>query len=255
MLNAQINRKPIARSTRALTVSALIALALVIGGFSASAQSFTSFSGSVVDQLGGAVAGVKLSLANSTTGQKYEVKSNPVGLFEFVGLTAGEYELQATMAGFKSIKSRLTVAGRALRQDITLRVGTLEETITVVDRGEPRGEAPEAPRVRTGPVPQPKACVAVPGGGRIMQPRKIADVRPIYPRNLGAAKVGGVVVLDALIGTDGTVQDVSPVDPIPDPDLVSAATEAVRQWRYTTTTLNCVPIEVSMFVTVSFRAE
>jgi TonB family protein len=57
--------------------------------------------------------------------------------------------------------------------------------------------------------------------------------------------------MEALIGTDGNVQDVRVVQS-PHPDLDQAAVEAVRQWQYTQTFLNCVPIEVRMKVTTNF---
>jgi TonB family protein len=256
MLNARINRNPIARSARVVTFAALVALALAVAGFNASAQAtFASFSGSVVDQLGGTVPGATLTVSNNQTGQKYQVRSNAVGSFEFVGLTAGEYELRTELPGFRAANGRFTVAGRNVRQDIALRVASIQETITVVDRGEPRADASQA-RVRRGPAPKGAPCVAVPAGGHIAPPTKTVDVKPIYPRNLEGAKVdGGVVVLDALIGTDGSIQDVRPVDPAVQPELASAAMEAVRLWRFTPTLLNCVPIEVSMNVTVNFKAE
>ena len=47
----------------------------------------------------------------------------------------------------------------------------------------------------------------------------------------------------------------SGVDPAADQDLVSAAIEAVKLWRYTPTLLNCIPIEVQMKVTVNFKTE
>lgn len=256
MLNADINRRPIAKSTRLTTAAALLALALGVAAFSASAQTFASLSGSVADQLGGAVSGVTLTLAHRETGQKYEVRSNAVGAFEFVGLIAGEYDLESKMPGFRSATGRVMVSGKNLRQDVQLRVGSLEETITVVASAEPRpADAPQTPQVRTGTAPAPKACETSPAGGRIAQPRKIADARPIYPANLGAAKIDGVIVLDALIGPDGTVREVSGVDPTAHPDLVHAAIEAVRLWRYTPTLLNCVPIDVAMKVTVNFKVE
>jgi protein TonB len=94
-----------------------------------------------------------------------------------------------------------------------------------------------------------------PTGGFLAQPRKIADSRPVYPRSGGVPKADGVVVLDAFIGTDGTVTDAHAVDPAVDPDLAGAAIEAVKLWRYTPTLLNCVPIDVQMKVTVNFRTE
>jgi TonB family protein len=91
-------------------------------------------------------------------------------------------------------------------------------------------------------------------GGRILPPRKIFDVRPQYPPNLRGASVDGRVVLEARIGTDGFVKDVRTAS-ADDPDLDGAARDAVGQWRFTPTLLNCTPVEVSMMVRVYFKPE
>ena len=78
-------------------------------------------------------------------------------------------------------------------------------------------------------------------------------MRPIYPEQLKASQVGGSVTMTAVIGTDGVVRDVSQVV-APNPALALAATEAVRQWQFSTTLLNCDPIEVEMAVAVHFVA-
>jgi TonB family protein len=59
--------------------------------------------------------------------------------------------------------------------------------------------------------------------------------------------------MEALIGTDGTVREVHVISS-PHPDLDRAATDAVRQWEFTPTILNCTPIEVRMNVTAAFVA-
>jgi protein TonB len=156
--------------------------------------------------------------------------------------------------GFKTTKSPMTIAGKNLRDTVRLEVGSLEETITVVDRGEPRADGLR-PRVGSGIAPEKPACVVKPTGGYIAQPTKIADARPIYPRSGGVAKPDGIVVLDARIGRDGTVTEARAVDLSVDADLAAAAIEAVKLWRYTPTLLNCVPIEVQMKVTVNFKTE
>jgi protein TonB len=56
--------------------------------------------------------------------------------------------------------------------------------------------------------------------------------------------------MEAIIGVDGTVRDVRVLRSIP--VLDQAATDAVRQWEYTPTLLNGVPVPVIMTVTVSF---
>ena len=97
---------------------------------------------------------------------------------------------------------------------------------------------------------------AVPGamGGQILAPLRLTNVNPRYPESLRTTGTGGVVTLDALIGTDGNIQQVRTVSS-PHPDLEAAAIEAVRQWQYTPTLLNCVPTEVPMKVTLRFNSQ
>ena len=102
------------------------------------------------------------------------------------------------------------------------------------------------------PPPEPPRVVApVRVGGLIREPRRIAYVSPVYPLIAQAARLEGDVVLEAIIGTDGIVQDLRVVRS--SPLLDEAAVEAVRQWRYTPTLLNGTPVPVVMTVRVSFR--
>jgi TonB family protein len=255
MVTSNVNRQPVGRAPRVLTFAMVLVLAVVVGGFTTSAQSFASYGGSVIDQTGNIVTGVTLTMTNKKTGQKYQVKSGDTGSFEFVGLTAGEYELETWSPGFRNAKTPMTISNKDIHSDIRLEVGMLEETISVVDNGEPRveGTGPTARGYRW--PPEKVACETKPTGGYIAQPTKLVDARPIYPRSGGVPKAGNVVVLDARIGTDGSVVEARGVDPASDPDLVSAAVEAVKLWKYTPTLLNCIPIEVQMKVTVRFRTE
>ena len=68
---------------------------------------------------------------------------------------------------------------------------------------------------------------------------------------LKATGIGGVVTLDAQIGTDGSVRDLK-VLTSSNAELESAAIDAVRRWEFTPTYLNCTPVEVRMQVTVNF---
>ena len=81
-------------------------------------------------------------------------------------------------------------------------------------------------------------------------PRKIRDVAPRYPTIAQASRVEGVVILEAVIAEDGSVQDVRVLRS--KPLLDDAAVEAVRQWRFTPTLLNGQVVPVVMTVTVSF---
>ncbi len=58
--------------------------------------------------------------------------------------------------------------------------------------------------------------------------------------------------LRGAIGTDGTVSDLQTTSGA-NPDLELAAANAIRQWEFTPTLLNCVAVEVPMTITVSFK--
>jgi protein TonB len=98
------------------------------------------------------------------------------------------------------------------------------------------------------PPPPPQKPVIV--GGKIAAPRKLRDAAPIYPTIAQSARVQGMVILQATIGADGRVTDVTVLRSIP--LLDQAAVDAVRQWEYSPTLLNGVPVPVVMSVTVSF---
>jgi protein TonB len=83
-------------------------------------------------------------------------------------------------------------------------------------------------------------------------PKKIRDVAPIYPAHLRGTGVDGQVVMIAKLGVDGSVADVR-VMGNPNPDLATSAIEAVQQWRFTPTLLNCTPVEPEMTVTTTFK--
>ena len=63
----------------------------------------------------------------------------------------------------------------------------------------------------------------------------------------------GVVPIDAVIGTDGSVTSVRVVSAQVHPAFAIAAIDAVRQWRFTPTLLNSDAVEVVMMVSVQFN--
>jgi TonB family protein len=91
---------------------------------------------------------------------------------------------------------------------------------------------------------------AVRPGGRIMPPKKIKDVPPVYPALARSAGVSGEVTIEATIGADGKVVDAKVVRSIP--LLDQAALDAVRQWEYLPTMLNGLPVPVLVTVTINF---
>jgi TonB family protein len=194
---------------------------------------------------------VTLTITHPESGAKREIKSNAAGAFEFVGLPSGNYTMTALAMGFKPFEVPLQLAGgKTTRQDITLDVGTLQETITVRD-GPP---VPAAPRRAMSSSSSPGTCSAQPNSGGLMPPTKTHDTRPIYPTAYRGTDVEGRVSLKATIGVDGAVRTVQMVEAT-NADFDQAAQDAVRQWRFTPTLLNCVPVEVEMNVLTTFRPE
>lgn len=87
-------------------------------------------------------------------------------------------------------------------------------------------------------------------GGNVQAPERVRYVPPVYPEVAQQARVTGIVILEAVVGSSGSVSDVKILKSIP--LLDEAAIEAVRQWAYTPTTLNGVAVPVIMTVTVNF---
>jgi protein TonB len=90
-------------------------------------------------------------------------------------------------------------------------------------------------------------------GGEIRAPQKVVNVSPVYPQEAQDARVQGVVIIEAKIAADGSVAEAWVLRSIP--MLDQAALDAVRQWRYTPTLMNGVPVPVIMTVTVNFTLE
>jgi protein TonB len=84
----------------------------------------------------------------------------------------------------------------------------------------------------------------------IAPPKKVTDVRPIYPASAKEQGIEGVVVLEAAIDPDGRVGRAKVVRSVP--ELDQAALDAVTQWVFTPTLKNGIPVGVIMTVTVNF---
>jgi TonB family protein len=85
----------------------------------------------------------------------------------------------------------------------------------------------------------------------VMQGLLTHKIEPIYPEAARQAKVQGVVVLDAVIGVDGTVVDLHAISG-PD-ELASAALDAVKWWRFQPYLINGQAVQVKTRLAVDFR--
>ncbi|MGH9713599.1 MAG: energy transducer TonB [Candidatus Acidiferrales bacterium] len=99
--------------------------------------------------------------------------------------------------------------------------------------------------------PPPKANPSrIRVGGNVIAAALVRRVDPIYPPIAKTAHISGTVVLHAIIGKDGSVQNLEYVSG--PPLLMRNAMDAIRQWRYKPTMLNGEPVEVDTTISVVF---
>jgi periplasmic protein TonB len=99
--------------------------------------------------------------------------------------------------------------------------------------------------------PPPKPTVSrVRVGGAVQAAKLVNRVQPMYPPLARQTRISGTVRLHAIIGKDGTVQQLTVESG--HPLLVQSALDAVRQWRYQPTLLNGEPVDVDTEIDVIF---
>ena len=109
------------------------------------------------------------------------------------------------------------------------------------------GAAP-APKVTAAPV-KPVGPARISGG--VMAGTIIEKTQPVYPPIARAAHVSGAVVLHAIIGKNGSIQNLQVIS---GPEMLRAsALDAVQHWRYKPYLLNGEPTEVDTTITVNFN--
>jgi len=100
------------------------------------------------------------------------------------------------------------------------------------------------------PIPVDTKC------GNVEAPKLIHRVSPKYPERIRKEKWEGTVTLQAIIGTDGMVSDIT-VRSSPGKPLSDLLIEAVKQWRYTPA--HCAktsePIRVYLAISSTFRLD
>jgi TonB family protein len=92
-------------------------------------------------------------------------------------------------------------------------------------------------------VPEQTGPVRLEAGDQFL----LKKLSPPYPPAMLAARIEGVVILDATIRRDGTIGDVKVLKST-SPGFEQAAIGAVKQWRYTP-----MPYEAIVTVTVNFK--
>ena len=124
-------------TVQAKTLSRLFALAFSVFLVSAPvavAQTATAeVGGTVADPTGAVVPGTTLTILNLATGVEASMQTNESGIYNFLNILPGEYQLSVEAEGFKGVETvpfTVTV-GQTLVQDFTLEVGAVAESVEV----------------------------------------------------------------------------------------------------------------------------
>jgi TonB family protein len=245
ILQTQRNRRVVGPASTGLAWFATAALIVSLASpVRIAAQSGASLLGTVTDPSGAVVPNVFVTVSNPS--HKEVTLTNAPGNFQFVGLEAGTYDMEARSPGFAVFhRSGVVVAAGAPTQlSIQLSLGEVSENLTVSAQAPPSPPKPLPPGV------QPKRIRV---GGNVQAVKLLTRLSPEYPESARQRGVEGTVLLRAVISKEGTLLSLTTLNTLVDPDLAKAATDAVSLWHYEPTLLNGQPVEVVTTITVNFK--
>lgn len=241
-----IDRRPVTRAARTAVVCASFAVLLPLAMLRGQSTAGTGdLAGTVYDPSGGRVVNATINAAGSA-GNREITRSNSTGDWSFSGIPAGDYTVEVLAPGFKIGTQNVTVAA-GQRQTVRnhLEIGSVRQTIHVVASGQPRT-----------PAVQPEtATQRVRIGGMVQPTNLIRQIKPAYPPAARAQGIEGTVLIQAVIGKDGSILSAKVANTLIDPDLAAAALAAVKQWEYQPTLLNGEPVEVMTTVSIDFQLQ
>jgi TonB family protein len=88
----------------------------------------------------------------------------------------------------------------------------------------------------------------------VVLPKLVSSVKAIYTKEAMAAKIQGEVLLNVVVGTDGTVSDIEVVKSLDTVyGLDDQAIDALRAWRFEPGTKDGAPVNVRVKIEMNFR--
>jgi hypothetical protein len=112
----------------------LVLLFVMVGLATSTAQDATGrIFGTIYDQQGAVIPGVRMTVTNMATHDARSVTSDKDGAFQLLALPIGDYKVKAEHSGFRTVVSaeqKLSI-NQALRIDIKMQVGATDQTIDV----------------------------------------------------------------------------------------------------------------------------
>src|ERR1051326_2112935 len=91
-------------------------------------------------------------------------------------------------------------------------------------------------------------------GGDVKAPIVEHRVDPQYPEMARKGRVAGLVIVEAIINKEGSVEQVKVIKGLPF-GMSESAVEAVKQWKFKPGTLNGEPVDVIFNLTVNFKMD
>jgi len=116
----------------------MVLLLLTAFGVTVYSQSLGSLSGTVVDPKGAVVAGATVTVRSMATNQEFSATTTGEGTFQVPSLSSGVYTTTINAAGFKQavITDIKVDVGKPSSINVSLEIGSANETVTVVGGGE-----------------------------------------------------------------------------------------------------------------------
>src|SRR5277367_3372528 len=119
--------------SRVIAASVLLALLFCLG---AVAQPTGTITGTVADESGAVVPNATVTIANKATGFTRSATTNAEGSFSATALPAGDYEVKAEVAGFRTLVRPATVqVGETTQVNMPMTLGQTQEVVTVEAAG------------------------------------------------------------------------------------------------------------------------
>ena len=109
----------------------MIECLVIVGTVAALAQPSGQLAGTVRDATGGVLPGVSVTIAGATLAIPRTVLTNERGRYELADLPDGRYVVSATLGGFATRTSAISIAAGTATLDLVLGVSSLSETVLV----------------------------------------------------------------------------------------------------------------------------
>ncbi len=110
----------------------MVCVAVLFSGPRLNGQVQDGINGTVTDPSGAVVAGARVTATNSETGVVASAVTSSVGSFTIVGLIPGSYSVEVEAAGFKTVKTDLTVeVAKMSTTTFQMSPGARTETVEV----------------------------------------------------------------------------------------------------------------------------